>query len=259
MALSRSGLPGLDYALNPYTGCEHSCIYCYAPSTLRYNGEEPWGTFVNAKVDIPRVLEREIRPKKRGVVGISTVTDPYQPAEERLKLTRSCLEVLLSKDFPVCIQTKSPLVLRDLDLLKQFGEREVGLTVTTLDERVSGIIEPGASPPSMRLKALKALSAEGIATWAFIGPMVPGVLDTGRLAGLLEAVKEAGVSRVIIDKLRLKPGMWARIEPRLREKAPDVLESCRCALFRDDGTFDSLKANARATCEQLHLRYELNY
>ena len=92
------------------------CIYCYAPATIRYAGPEPWGTFVTAKTNIPAVLERELRRTSRGVVGISTVTDPYQPAESKLKLTRSCLEVLLAKQFPVCIQTKSALVLRDIDL-----------------------------------------------------------------------------------------------------------------------------------------------
>ncbi len=258
-ALSPSGLPGLDYTLNPYTGCEHGCIYCYAPATLRYGGPEPWGTFVNAKTDIPRVLERELRRKKRGVVGISTVTDPYQPAEARLGLTRSCLEVLLSKNFPVCVQTKSALVLRDMGLIKGFGEKEVGLTVTTLDGHIGAIIEPGASPPADRLNALKRLADEGIPTWAFIGPMMPGVLGKAELAQVLEAVKEAGVTHVMLDRLRLKPGMWARMEAPLKRHAPDILEACRSALFKGDGAFESLKADAMAICARLHLPYEFNY
>jgi len=258
-ALSSSGLPGLDYALNPYTGCGHACVYCYAPATLRYEGPEPWGMFVNAKTGISRVLERELRRKRRGVVGISTVTDPYQPAEARLGLTRSCLEVLLSKNFPVCVQTKSSLVLRDLDLIRGFREKEVGLTVTTLDERVRAIIEPGASPPAERLKALKTLSDAGIPAWAFIGPMIPGVLGKGELAEVLEAVKEAGVTYVMLDRLRLKPGMWARLEPPLKRHAPDVLEACRSALFKNDGAFESLKAEAGAICERLRLPCEFNY
>ncbi|HTX43605.1 MAG TPA: radical SAM protein [Methanocella sp.] len=258
-ALSPSGLPGLDYTLNPYMGCGHACIYCYAPATLRYNGPDPWGTFVNAKMDIPRVLERELRNKKRGVVGISTVTDPYQPAEEKLRLTRSCLEVLLSKDFPVCIQTKSSLVLRDLDLIKGFREKEVGFTVTTLDGHISAAIEPGAPMPMERLRALKTLSEEGVPTWAFIGPMIPGVLDRVKLGDVLGAVKEAGVSHVMLDRLRLKPGMWARMEPSLKQHAPDVLEACRSALFKKDGAFESLRSNAREICERLCLPYEFNY
>ncbi len=258
-ALSPSGLPGLDYTLNPYMGCGHACIYCYAPATLRYNGPDPWGTFVNVKTDIPRVLERELRNKKRGVVGISTVTDPYQPAEEKFKLTRSCLDVLLSKDFPVCIQTKSSLILRDLELIKEFSEKEVGFTVTTLDENLSAVIEPGASLPGARLKTLKTLSDEDIPTWAFIGPMVPGALGKRELAEVLKAVKETGVSHVMLDRLRLKPGMWARLEPPLKRHAPGVLDACRSALFKNDGTFESLKAEAKAICEGLRLPYEFNY
>lgn len=258
-ALSASGLPGLDYTLNPYMGCGHGCIYCYAPSTLRYGGPDQWGTFVNVKADIPRVLEKELRTKKRGIVGLSTVTDPYQPAEEKFRVTRHCLEVLLAKDFPVCVQTKSDLVLRDIDLLRDLSEKEAGFTVTTLDERISAIIEPGASMPSGRLKALRTLANEGIPVWAFVGPMIPGVLDKGRLAELLQAVKDAGASHVMLDRLRLKPGMWARIEPSLKEMAPDILEACRSALFKNDGTFEAMRANAAEICRELKLPYVFNY
>jgi DNA repair photolyase len=210
-------------------------------------------------MDIPRVLEREVRNKKRGVVGISTVTDPYQPAEEKLGLTRSCLDVLLSKDFPVCIQTKSSLVVRDLDLIRQFKDAEVGFTITTLDRELSGILEPGASPPSARLNALKSLAEEGVVTWAFIGPIVPGVLDKDRLPELLTALTETGISRVMFDKLRLKPGMWARIEQGLNERSPEALEACRRTLFKNDGAFYTIKSQAQAICEDIGLRYEFNY
>jgi DNA repair photolyase len=101
-------------------GCEHSCIYCYAPYSLHYKDNENWGSFVKAKVNIPIILEKELKKTRPGIVGISTVVDPYQKAEEKFCLTKKCLDVLLPKDFPVCIQTKSPLVLRDLSLIKDF-------------------------------------------------------------------------------------------------------------------------------------------
>ena len=123
-ALSRSGLPGFDYALNPYRGCQHGCIYCYSPETLRekrvcYSPEtlrekREWGSFVEVKRNIPGVLAKELRRLKKGVVGIGTVTDAYQPVEERYGVTRRCLEQLLRRDFPICIQTKSSLVERDI-------------------------------------------------------------------------------------------------------------------------------------------------
>lgn len=257
-ALSRSSLPGLDYSLNPYTGCGHGCIYCYAPATLHYDGADPWGAFVTAKTNIPAVLEKELRKVPRGVVGISTVTDPYQPVEGRLKLTRRCLEVLQAKQFPICIQTKSALVMRDIDLISDFREREVGVTVTTLDDEASALLEPGASLPRERLDTLKRLSDAGISAWAFVGPMVPGLVDGERLAGILACIKDAGASKVLIDKLRLKPGLWQRMEPALRDR-PDVLDACRQALYRDPGIFDRLKRRAVDTCEALGLAFELNY
>ncbi|PKK81372.1 MAG: hypothetical protein CVT47_02760, partial [Thermoplasmata archaeon HGW-Thermoplasmata-2] len=115
-ALSDSGLEGLDYSLNPYKGCAHGCIYCYAPDITHV--ERAWGTFVDAKMNVAEVLEQETRTKRRGVVGLGTVTDPYQSLEEKYKLTRKCLEILAKRKWPVCIQTKSALVLRDVDLLK---------------------------------------------------------------------------------------------------------------------------------------------
>ena len=258
-ALSPSLLPGLDYTLNPYLGCEHACAYCYAPYTLHYAGEEPWGTFVSAKMNIPSILEREARKKKPGVVGISTVTDPYQPAEAKLQLTRRCLEVLLAKDFPICIQTKSALVTRDIDLIGLFKTKEVGFTVTTLDDHMKAIMEPGASLPGKRIKALKELTDAGIPAWAFIGPMIPGMIDDEILASILAAIKETGVERVMFDRLRLKPGMWTQLEPFLREKDKLVLEACRSALFKNDGTFESYKACAKGICEELHLECQFSY
>ena len=112
-ALSKSNLPGLDYSLNPYRGCMHNCAYCYVPNVLRINREE-WGKFVEVKINIQNVLSKEVKTKKQGIVGISTVTDPYQPIEKRNKITRFCLEQLLKYDFPISIQTKSSLVLKDI-------------------------------------------------------------------------------------------------------------------------------------------------
>jgi len=257
-ALSKSSLPGLDYSLNPYTGCRHGCIYCYAPATLRYSGAEPWGTFVTAKANIPAVLEKELRRSTKGVVGISTVTDPYQPVEGKLKLTRSCLEVLQAKQFPVCIQTKSALVLRDVDVIRGFAEREVGMTITTLDDEASALLEPGASLPGERLDALKRLSDAGITTWAFVGPIVPGLVDEERLTAILGRVKDAGASKVLVDRLRLKPGLWQRMEPALAGR-PDVLDACRLALFKDQRVFDHLLDQAVAISKKIGLDCQLSF
>jgi len=172
--LSKSGIPGIDYCINPYVGCFNGCRYCYATFMKRYTGHrEPWGSFVDAKVNGPEVLQRQVRRAHKGTVMISSVTDPYQPIEENYRLTRRCLEILLQYQFPVHILTKSPLVLRDIDLIKEFKEIEVGVTVTTDDETIKGIFEPRAPSIDSRIHTLKTLYENGVRTYAFIGPLLP--------------------------------------------------------------------------------------
>jgi DNA repair photolyase len=172
--LSKSGIPGVDYCINPYVGCSHGCRYCYATFMKRFTGHtEPWGSFLDVKTNAPEVLHRQMKKAARGHVLISSVTDPYQPVEEKYKLTRRCLEVLLPHQFSVDILTKSPLVLRDLDLLKQFKELEVGITITTDDDEIRRIFEPHAPPIEARIQALKTLAKAGLKTYAFIGPLLP--------------------------------------------------------------------------------------
>jgi DNA repair photolyase len=172
--LSSSGIPGVRYCLNPYVGCSHGCLYCYATFMKRFTGHaERWGTFVDKKVNAPSLLRKELGRAGKGTVMVSSVTDPYQPLEKKEGLTRQCLLALLDYRFPVDILTKSPLVLRDVDLLGKFEELEVGITITTDDERMREVFEPGAPPINERLKALRALRRNGISTYVFIGPVLP--------------------------------------------------------------------------------------
>ena len=172
--LSKSGIPGIDYCVNPYTGCSHGCKYCYATFMKRFTGHmEPWGSFVDVKINAPEVLRRQLKNAPRGNVMISSVTDPYQAIENQFKITRRCLEVLLEFQFPVSILTKSSLVLRDLDLIKKFKEMEVGITITTDDDKIREIFEPNAPSIESRIHALKELSEDGVKTYAFIGPLLP--------------------------------------------------------------------------------------
>ncbi len=214
-ALSRSSLPGLDYSLNPYRGCQHECIYCYSPEVLRE--ERPWGSFVDVRRNIPMVLAKELRRKEKGVVGLGTVTDAYQPIEKRFGITGMCLEQLLKRDFPITIQTKSPLVLRDLDIIKRFSNKAVGTSISTLDEDYSRLFEPHASPPLERLKALSEFTRGGVETWVFIGPILPGVTDED-LEGLVKAIADSGTRRVLTDKLRLRGRIWDRITDKVESR-----------------------------------------
>lgn len=194
--LSKTGIPGASYCLNPYTGCAHGCLYCYAEFMKKYTGHtEPWGSFVDIKANAPEVLQRQLRKAKKGRVMVSSVTDPYQPVEARTRLTRKCLEALLERQFPVGILTKSPLVTRDIDLFRQFRDIEVGITITTDMERVRKVFEPHAPPIGARVRALRKLHESGIDTYVFIGPLLP--MDPEALA---EAIRPFAGS-VLIDRM----------------------------------------------------------
>ena len=172
--LSKSGIPGADYCINPYTGCSHACRYCYASFMKRFTGHtEPWGDFVDVKINAPQILQRQLKRASKGSVMISSVTDVYQPVEGNYKLTRQCLEILLPYQFPVFILTKSPLVLRDMDLLRQFEDIEVGITITTDNDKMREIFEPKAPTIEARINALRTLHENNIKTYVFIGPALP--------------------------------------------------------------------------------------
>ncbi|HHT9114311.1 MAG TPA: DUF5131 family protein [Candidatus Wunengus sp. YC65] len=172
--LTKSGIPGVDYCINPYVGCSHGCRYCYATFMKRYTGHtEAWGSFVDVKINAPEILQRQLKRASMGRVMISSVTDAYQPIESKYKLTRQCLEILLQSQFPVNILTKSPLVLRDIDLIKKFKDIEVGITITTNDEKISRVFEPNAPSIIARIRTLKTLHDSRIKTYAFIGPVLP--------------------------------------------------------------------------------------
>ncbi len=197
--LVKSRIGGLDYCINPYTGCQHGCKYCYANFMKRFTDHrEPWGKFVDIKINAPQVLEREIRKAKRGTVCLSSVTDPYQPLEEKYGLTRACLEILLKYQFPTDILTKSPLIIRDIDLLKRFEDLEVGFTITTDDENIRKIFEPKSPSIPSRIQALKEIHRAEIKTYGFIAPMLP--LNPEKILNMLAG----GADRIMVDKMNYR-------------------------------------------------------
>lgn len=200
-----------QFTVNPYLGCMHGCRYCYASMIMQrfHNKNEIWGDFVDVRINTPKNLEKELGNKNGVSIYMSSMTDCYQLVEEKYEITRAALKVLLSCEkglFPkknsITIQTKSSLVLRDLDILKELHKVEVGLTITTLDEYYSSIFEPGASKPSNRLKALETLSKAGIKTYAFFGPILPGISDSyEKIREIIKAIRNTGANYIIVDKL----------------------------------------------------------
>lgn len=201
-ALAKSRLPELKYALNPYLGCLHGCVYCYAMDfTNDKEASANWGSVIAVKANILEELRKDINRLPRGVVGVSTVTDPYQPIEGRYRLVRSSIEMLSRNGFRVSIQTRSPLFIRDLDILA--GNRsmfDLGMTIASPSSDITNIIEPGAPPPRSRMKALARASEEGIETWIFLGPVIKGFNDSEEhISEIIEFASSIG-SRIIYDK-----------------------------------------------------------
>ncbi len=212
-ALNKSRLYGLDYTINPYYGCSHACIYCYVPSLIDITYDE--FRVAEPRENIIEVLRKEIRKKKRGLVGISTATDAYQPLEKKHMLTRKILEILQMYGFPVDVQTKSTLVLRDIDILKKFDYASVGITITTLNEEIARKWEPLAPSPHKRLEAAKKLVENGIYTYIFFGPVFP-LMKREEARYAMEEFINAGIREIVVDKLHVKKG----IEENIRKAFP---------------------------------------
>ena len=255
-ALSPSRLPGLNYSLNPYLGCEHACRYCYSPSTFRdeWMGLN-WGKFVRAKSNIVEVLEHEVRRKPKGTVGLSTVTDPYQPLEAKLELTRKCLEILSKHDFPISIQTKSSLVLRDVDLVVP-EKFDVGVTITTMDRGLASKIEPKASPPDSRAQVLGEFSSRGVKTWIFLGPIIPEVNDSEDSLRKIIEIAGRTKSRLMYDKLNLKRWVLDRMAPLVEQERPGLAGRLPALVSMNSEWWRKTCSTVESICKELGVQYE---
>ncbi len=186
---------------------------------------EPWGEFVDVKINAADLLRVEIKKKKRGRVWVSGVCDPYQPLEAKYKLTRQCLEILARNTWPVIIQTRSPLVLRDMDIMKDAQDFEVGLSITTADDRIRKLFEPQAPPIDDRIQALDELHKAGIRTYAMIAPVLPGA------EGLAELLK-GKIDYVLIDRMNYHYADWVYRKYGMEDKhdrrslLPDEAGTC---------------------------------
>lgn len=223
---------GLDYAINPYNGCAFGCAYCYAifMSRMGHQGEE-WGSWVDAKVNAPELLIRDLKTRKPGSIFLSSVTDPYQGLEARYQLTRKCLQILADVKYPapISILTKSPLVTRDIDLFKKL-KAEVGLTVTSTGDPITKLLETNAPLPQARIKALRELHSAGIKTYAFVGPLLPHLAEKPvELEKLFKTLKNVGTEDIWVEHINLSPYIKKRLYLFILKNLPDQLAKFKLA------------------------------
>lgn len=217
--LSKTGLPA-DYVINPYVGCQHACVYCYACFMKKFSSHgEPWGTFVDVKTNAVEVLPVTPARYADKRIYFSSVTDAYQPLEKRYGLTRRILEKLVRFEPRINIQTKSSLVLRDLDLLRRFASCEVGFTIVTTDEKLRREIEPFASPVAERISALQRLHDAGLPTYVFIGPILPYLTGWKQII----ASTRDFVGYYAIDRLNTRGAIRSSVHRWLTAHHPDLL------------------------------------
>ncbi len=240
--LVHSKLPGCDFVINPYTGCRFGCSYCYASFMGRFVDKKvsDWGSYVYAKINAPELLKSEIvKLKDKGrnkTILLSSVTDPFQGAEAKYQLSHKCLEILADYGFEgeVSILTKSPLVLKSIPVLKKLKNVDVGLTITSTDDKISRYFEKLAPNVSQRLEALKKLNEEGIKTYAFFGPLLPHfVANKEEIKKVLEAIYQTGTRRLFIEHINLSSYIRERMLQELKDIDKSFLEKFYSSQSKD--------------------------
>jgi DNA repair photolyase len=240
-AMNRVNAPSMpfDWSINPYRGCTHGCSFCYARVTHTYLGMEADDTFrrnVLVKANVADALADQLERKLRrcggdlqrlaaeiGLVTIGTATDPYQPVEAKRRVTRRCLEVLAEYQVPTSITTRSPLILRDLDILKRMRLHSINISVHTLDKQVWRSLEPATPAPDKRLAAVRELVANGLPAGVFLAPIVPFLTDsTPQLRAVVEAAAAAHARFLVPSILRLTPEVKQWFMQTLRERYPHL-------------------------------------
>ena len=258
-ALSPSSMKELKYAVNPYSGCTHGCLYCYAMDMTPVRpGDTVWGKNVYIKRNFLELLGREVKIARRGIVGMSTVTDAYQPVETKYKLARGTLKILLSHGFRVTIQTKSSLVLRDFDLLSSHRDlSDIGTTITTTDTQMARLMEPLTPGPKARIKILENAEKENIKRWIFYGPVIRGFNDSPENANSILDIAQSTGTRIIMDRYNSYPtpdrlmtdkkinAKGSSDEKWWKKFSAEFMEQCRirgvrCNLETDEWFFQNL-------------------
>jgi DNA repair photolyase len=254
--LTKSNLPDADYVINPYVGCTHSCIYCYARFMKRFTGhKEDWGKFVDVKINAPELIPEKTLKYKNKFIFLASVTDAYLPLEIKYQLTRKILEKLIPLQPNLGVQTKSDLIIRDIDLLKQFKKCEVGITITTLDEKLKKEIEPATPPIKNKIKALEELKKARIKTYVFIGPILPFLTDWKKI---IKQTKHCS-DFYMFENLNTFGTVRESVKKWLKAEHPDLLEKYEIIYFSKNDYWDNVEKEIKDFCLKEKINYKIYF
>jgi DNA repair photolyase len=250
----RSNIPETDYVINPYTGCQHGCIYCYAEFMKRFTNHksEKWGKFLDIKqFDFSKIKPHKYDDKS---ILLSSVTDPYLPLELKYKNTRKSLKALLGTEADITILTKSKLAERDIDLFQQFKNFKVGISISTLDEKFSDIIEPVASKPQERLELIKTLHKEGIKTYIFISPFFPEITEYRKIINTSREYTDY----YMFENLNFRPHNIKRIYKVIKQNYPELVKVYK-QFKKVPANWNFIEEEIRAFCTQEDLQCKIAF
>ena len=254
--LSKTGIPVADYVINPYVGCIHSCIFCYARFMKRFTGhQEEWGEFLDVKVNAPDLIPKNATKYKGKYIFLSSVTDPYLPLESKYELTRQIIQKLIPLKPVLGILTKSDLILRDIDLIKQFEKSEVGFSFSTLDEKVRKEVESRAKPVKNRINALKEVHEAGIKTYVFISPILPYLTDW---KNIIEKTRDY-TDYFMFENLNVTGIVWGSVKRFLEDKHPDLTSKYRKIYFDDNLYWEIIEEKIVQYCKNMNLECRMYF
>jgi len=249
----KSNLPEGDYVINPYIGCQHSCIYCYARFMKRFTGhEEPWGDFVDVKINAPDLIKK--KDYRNRYITFGSVTDCYQPLEVKYQLTRKILEKLIPMQPHIDILTKSDLVTRDIDLIKQFKDSMVAISFSSTDDKMRKILEPVSAPVDKKIAALKKLHENKIHTVVFISPLLPEITDWKNIINKTKGF----VDEYWFENLNLYPSIRYNIYNLLKKIDPKLIEKYN-EIYSDNTYWDRIEKEIRLFCKKNKIKYRIYF
>jgi len=252
--ITKSNIPGIDYVINPYIGCQHACIYCYAEFMKRFTGHggETWGEFLDVKqFGLDKIKLEKFDSK---TILLSSVTDPYTPLEVKYENTRRILEHLIGTRANIQILTKSRLVERDIDLFQQFEHIQVAVSMNILDAEFARIIEPRASKPQDRLKALQKVAESGISTFIFVSPIFPKITDW---KAIIKAARPF-TDEFHFENLNFRGHNIPRIMRLIAERYPELMEYYN-QIKKDPTMWDVIEEEIEEYCKMMKLNCKIEF